>query len=283
MHITGNTRVFMILGDPVAQVRAPEMFNALFRRHGVDAVLVPAHVAPADFDAFARQVLKARNIDGLWLTIPHKGAALALLDRCDRLGGIAQAVNAVRRNADGTLEGALFDGIGFVKALDHFGVPKRGARVLMVGMGGAGVAIAASLAERGVGELALYDLAPAHCEAAAASLRKAWQVPVRVAASSDPAGFDIVVNATPLGLKPGDPLPFDPGRVDTAAAVVDILMKNQPTPLLRACAARGARVFPGYEMMIQQASEYLAFFGLHELARVVQEGGAELRSFLQAA
>ena len=117
MHIVGNTRVFMILGDPVAQVRAPELFNHLFARHGVNAVLVPAQVAPADFPAFVRQVFRARNIDGLWLAIPHKSAMLPLLDRCDRLGSVAQAVNAVRRNADGTIEGGLFDGVGFVKEI----------------------------------------------------------------------------------------------------------------------------------------------------------------------
>ena len=283
MHINGSTRVFMILGDPVAQVRAPELFNALFRRHGVNAVLVPAHVAPANFAPFVSNTLKARNIDGLWLTIPHKGAALALLDRCDRLGRIAQAVNAVRRNADGTLEGALFDGVGFVAALDRFGIPMRGARVLLVGVGGAGVAIAASLAERGVAELALFDRRAEPCAAALASLGEAWPaLRLRAAPSADPAGFDIVINATPLGLDAADPMPFDPHRLDANATVVDILMKNQPTPLLRACEARGVRAFPGYEMMIQQASEYLAFFGLHELARGVHDD-AELRSFLQAA
>lgn len=273
----------MILGDPVAQVRAPEMFNALFRRHAVDAVLVPARVPPAGLARFVRSAFEARNLDGLWLTIPHKSAAMPLLDRCDRLGEIAKAVNAVRRNADGTLEGALFDGIGFVKALDRFGVATRAARVLLVGVGGAGMAIAASLAERDPAELALFDLHAAQAENAAASLRQAWpDVPVRVVRGADPAGFDIVINATPLGLKPDDPLPFDPARVDAGATVIDILMKNQPTPLLRACEARGVRAYPGYEMMIQQAGAYLSFFGLHDLAGHVPDD-ADLRDFLQAA
>ena len=115
MSISGTTRVFLILGDPVAQVRAPEAFNHLFDKHGVDAVLVPAQVAAADLAGFARQALKARNIGGLWLAIPHKTAMVDLLDRCDRLGRSAGAVNAARRNADDTLEGALFDGVGFTK------------------------------------------------------------------------------------------------------------------------------------------------------------------------
>jgi shikimate dehydrogenase len=283
MHISGSTRVFLILGDPVEQVRAPEAFNQLFARHAVDAVLVPALVAPRDFAAFVRHAFTARNIDGLMLTIPHKTAMLALLDRCDRLGSVAQAVNAARRNADGTIEGALFDGIGFVKGLDHFGIALSGAGALVVGAGGGGAAIAASLAERGVARLALYDVDVARSAAVAARMRAAWPMVDSVAAaSSDPAGFDLVVNASPLGLKPTDPLPFDPARVDAGAAVVDILMKNQPTPLLRACQARGISAHPGFEMLIQQAPEYLAFLGLHELAQTVTEDSSELRRLMQA-
>eukprot|EP01036_Dinobryon_divergens_P058404 gene58405-77925_t len=130
MHVSGTTRVFLILGDPVEQVRAPEAFNHLFAKHGVDAVLVPAKVRPAHLEAFVRGSLLAENIEGLWLTIPHKAAVLPLLAACDPLGKAAGAVNAVRRRADGSLEGALFDGTGFVRSLDHFGLPVAGRRVL---------------------------------------------------------------------------------------------------------------------------------------------------------
>src|SRR5207247_7893305 len=125
-----------------------------------DAVLVPAQVAPANFADYVRHALVARNVDGLWLAIPHKTAMVELLDRCDRLGRIAGAVNAARRNADGSIEGALFDGVGFVKALDQFGIAIGDARVLVAGVGGGGVAIAGSLASRGVGSLALFDATP---------------------------------------------------------------------------------------------------------------------------
>jgi shikimate dehydrogenase len=281
MNISGTTRVFLILGHPVGQVRAPEVFNALFRRHGVDAVMVPAQVAPHRLEGFVRHVLGADNIDGLWLTIPHKAAVLPLLDHCDLLGRLAGAVNAVRRNPDGSLEGALFDGIGFVKGMDRFGITTPGRRVLVVGVGGGGVAIAASLAQRGCGELALFDAVPGRAEQVAASLRAALGAHVVAAGSADPAGFDVVVNATPLGLRPTDPLPFDAARLDPGAAVVDILMKSRPTPLLQACAARGISAHPGYEMMLQQMPEYLNFFGLHTLARAVQEDASEVRALLE--
>lgn len=282
MHISGTTRVFLILGDPVGQVRAPELFNHLFARHGADAVLVPAHVAPADLDAFVTQVLKARNIDGLWLAIPHKTAMVELLAHCDRLGRSASAVNAVRRCADGTLEGALFDGVGFTKALDHFGITIPGQRILVVGVGGGGVAIATSLAARGAGQIALFDNAPSRTADIATRLSAEFGVEVVSAATPDPAGFDLVVNATPLGLKAGDPLPFDVARLDADTAVVDILMKNQPTPLLRACHARGIVAHPGFEMMVQQVPEYLSFFGYDDIARAVQADPSDVRALFAA-
>ena len=156
MNISGSTRVFLILGDPVAQVRAPEAFNHLFAKHGVDAVLVPAKVGAADLAGFVKHALRADNIDGLWLAIPHKTPMLEVLDDCEPMGRAAGAVNAVRRTADGRLEGALFDGAGFVKALDHFGIPIAGRNILVVGVGG-GVAIAAALAARGAGRIGLFD------------------------------------------------------------------------------------------------------------------------------
>ncbi len=282
MNISGTTRVFLILGDPVAQVRAPEAFNHLFAAHGIDAVLVPANVPAAELHNFVSHVLKARNIDGLWLAIPHKTAMIDLLDRCDRLGRSAGAVNAARRNADGSLEGALFDGVGFTKALDHFGIAIGGRHVLVVGVGGGGVAIATSLAARGAGRIALFDSTPGRTDVVAAKLAAEFGVEVVSVATSDPAGYDLVVNATPLGLKVGDPLPFDVARLDTNTAVVDILMKNQPTPLLRACLARGIAAHPGFEMMVQQVPEYLAFFGFDELARTVQSDSSKVRALFEA-
>jgi shikimate dehydrogenase len=283
ISISGSTRVFLILGDPVAQVRAPEVFNHLFALHGADAVLVPAQVAPADLAGFARQALKARNIDGLWLAIPHKTAMVDLLDRCDRLGRSAGAVNAARRNADGTLEGALFDGVGFTKALAHFGVPVAGRRALVVGVGGGGGALATTLAAAGAARIALYDTTPGRTAAIAERLGAEFGVDVVSLAQPDPAGFDLVVNATPLGLQPDDPLPFDTARLDAGAVVVDILMKNQPTPLLRACRARGIVAHPGFEMLVQQVPEYLSFFGFDRIAQAVQADASEVRALFGAA
>lgn len=280
MRITGSTRVFLILGDPVQQVRAPEAFNHLFRRHGVDAVLVPAQVAAPDLAGFVRHAFTARNIAGLWLAIPHKAPMVGLLDGCDRAGRIAGAVNAARRLPDGRIEGALFDGVGFVKALDHFGIAARGRNAMVVGAGGGGVAVAAALAERGVHRLDLFDTVPGRAAAVAQRLHVEFGIDARARSDADPVGFDLVVNASPLGLEPDDPPPFDAARLHAGAAVVDIVMKNQPTALLRACQARGITAHPGFEMLVQQVPEYLSFFGYEAIARAVAADASELRTLL---
>ncbi|MDE2566827.1 MAG: shikimate dehydrogenase, partial [Burkholderiales bacterium] len=137
-RITGSSRVYYILGDPVAQVRAPEVYNHLFQRHGIDAVLVPLKLPAAALPGFLAHGMAAENLGGFWATIPHKAALAELLQPTDPVAVVAGAVNAVRRLADGRLESALFDGIGFVKGLDHFGIGVAGRRVLVVGAGGGG-------------------------------------------------------------------------------------------------------------------------------------------------
>lgn len=280
MTITGHTRVFFILGDPVAQVRAPEVYNHLFQRHGVDAVLVPIKVAPAQLSGFVQHAFSAQNLGGLWVTIPHKAPMLQLVQHSDLGAQVAGAVNAVRRNEDGSLQGALFDGVGFIHGLDHFGIDVAGQRVLVVGTGGGGQAVAAALAQRGVAHLGLANRSPAKAQTLAARLRKATQVSVEALSDTDPTGFDLVVNCTSQGLKAGDALPFDVARLGATAQVVDIIMSRTPTPLLQACAARGVTAHAGFEMLVQQVPQMLHFVGLPELAQTLQQDLSEVRSLL---
>jgi len=280
MNITGSTRVFMIVGDPVAQVRAPEVYNRLFSRHAVDAVLVPMKVAPAQLAGFVRNAFAARNLGGLWVTIPHKAAMQGLMDRNDALATLAGAVNAVRRADDGAIEGALYDGVGFVKGLDYFGLPVAGRRVLMLGAGGGGQAVAAALAQRGPALLAVANRSRQRAVDLVARLAPTFGPMLAVADSPDPAGYDLIVNCTSQGLKPDDALPVDVQRIAAGAAVVDIIMSRQPTPLLQACAARGIVAHAGFEMLVQQIPEYLRFFGLQQLAATLQDDMAEVRALL---
>src|SRR6187402_520454 len=280
MNITGTTRVFFILGDPVAQVRAPEVYNHLFRLHGIDAVLVPLKLPAAALPGFLQHGLKAENVGGPWATIPHKAQLAALLDPSDPVAQIAGAVNAVRRLPDGRLEAALFDGIGFVKGLDHHGIEVKGRRVLIVGAGGGGHAVAAAVAQRGPASLAVFNRTRDRAASLVERLRPIVGAAATVAASADPAGFDLVVNCTSQGLKADDPLPFDPTRVDAGAAVVDIIMSKQPTPLLRESRARGLKAEAGFEMLVQQIPEYLRFFGFDDIAQSLQSDLSEVRALL---
>lgn len=115
----------------------------------------------------------------------------------------------------------------------------------------------------------------------AASLAAGFGIDAQAAASSDPAGFDLVISASPPGLKADDPppfAPFDMARLNANARVVDILMKHATTPLTRACAARGIPAHPGFEMMVQQAPKYLAFFGFPQIANAVQADPSAVRA-----
>jgi shikimate dehydrogenase len=287
--IQGNTDVYLIPGDPVGQVRAPEVFNLIFKALGIDAVLIPVHVAAGDIQAFVKAAFLARNVKGMLLTIPHKAEVMGLLSHCNEAGRVAGAVNGIRRNAAGELEGALFDGKGFVLSMDYFGVAYAGRRVLILGAGGAAAAITASLAMAGTqapAAISLYDPAPGKAQvlaneiAAATPLSTASIVAV---SSGDPSGHDVVVNASPLGLRADDPLPCDVSRLAPHAAVMDILMKNQPTPLVQAARARGLAAHPGFEMLIQQVPDYLDFFGHAAAAQAVRRDATFIREHLYPA
>jgi shikimate dehydrogenase len=284
--VTGNTDVYLILGDPVEQVRAPELFNQIFARMGIDAVLVPVHVAPDHLEVFVKTAFLAKNIKGMWVAIPHKAPMMGLLDSCSELGRIAGAVNGVRRNAQGQIEGGLFDGEGLLASLDYFNMGYAGQRVLIVGAGGGAAAIGTSLACAGSGaaaEVAFYDPVPGKANAVAARIAAASRGRLFSVDSNDPAGFDLVINASPLGLKLDDPMPCDVSRLEPDAALLDIVMKNQPTPLVRAARARGLNAQPGFEMMIQQTHLDLEFFGYSDAAQMVRHDATFLREQIYPA
>lgn len=282
--VRGSTSVLMVAADPVAQVKAPEAYNLVFARCGIDAVAVPAQVHRDHLGAFVREALALGNLRGLVVSIPHKTPLMQLLDRFDSAATAAGAVNAVRRAADGALEGALFDGVGFVRALAHHGVACEQRRALLVGAGGAGLAIATALAASGLAELAVFDT---DRQRVVTLLQRIAPAPGRIAPSADPAGFDLVVNATPLGLNDTDPLPLDATRVQRHATVVDILMTRRPTPLLQALRARGITAYTGHEMLVQQMPAYLDYFGFSTAAAALRGGQPglmqELRGVLDGA
>lgn len=253
-NITGNTRVFAILADPVHQVRTPQMLNRRFEESGVDAVLVPMHVGPSELTRVVESFRFVRNFGGFIVTVPHKSSMAGL---CDQLGATALAcgcVNTVRRTEDGRLVGDVFDGTGFVEGLQAQGVGLEGARVLLLGAGGAAAAIALAIAQAGVARLAIANRTAERAEALVVRTREhVPEVDVKVG-DGDPKGFDVVVNATSLGMREGDPLPLDVARLDPSTLVADVIMKPEMTPLLTAAAARGCPIHLGHHMLQSQVT-----------------------------
>jgi shikimate dehydrogenase len=260
--IRGTTRLLPLIGDPIAQVKSPMIYNPYFEQNGIDAVVVPMGVSRDDFPDTLRAMFRVANTLGALITMPHKQNTIRLLDDCSERVHIAGSCNAILRRPDGTLFGDLFDGIGFVKALARNGFQVTGSTCLVVGAGGAGCAIATALAEEGAGELAICDVATARAEALIARLRMGYPRTAVRADSNDPSGFDLVVNASPLGMAAGDQLPVDILRLQASTFVADVVLKPAVTPLLGAARERGCRIQPGVDMLFEQIPLYLDLFGL---------------------
>jgi shikimate dehydrogenase len=259
--IRGTTKLIAHLGHPTDSFKAPMIYNPYFEKHGIDAVVVPMGCKADDYPAFLKLLFKLSNIHGALITMPHKATTVGLLDEVMITAKVAGACNAIRLAPDGRLVGDMFDGEGFVRGVLRKGRTIAGARVLITGCGGVGSAIAASLAKAGAAELALYDGHAPTMQGLDARLREHYPKLKVVLGSNDPAGFDIVVNATPLGMKDGDPLPFDVNRIAATTFVGEVVMRREITPFLHAVSARGCAFQIGIDMLFEQIPAYLEFFG----------------------
>lgn len=261
-RIDGHTRVIAHLGHPTHSFKAPLIYNPWFAASGTNAVVVPLDCPAGALEALLPPLMAAPNVLGALITMPHKVGVMRLLDEVSRTARVAGACNAVRRAPDGRLVGDMFDGEGFVRGVQRKGLALAGASALVVGNGGVGSAIAASLAAAGVARLDLFDLQPAASAALRDRLLAAHPgLQVRVG-ERDPAGFDLVVNATPLGMEPGDDLPVDVSRLDARTFVGEVVMRQRITAFLAAAQARGCRIQVGTDMLFEQIPAYLEFFGL---------------------
>ena len=255
MAITGATRVYALLGDPLHKARSPEHFNGVISRAGADAVLVPLETQ--DFEQLARALKATRNFDGFILTMPYKQAMLSHLDT---LGPSAQkvgVVNVARRMADGRWTGEIVDGVGYADALRAKGVDIRGKSACILGCGAVARAMTVALAEAGLARLTVRDRDANQEKALIALLGKHFPGLQCQAADMRPAEHDIAINATPLGMAEGDPLPFEP----TAKVVSDVTTKPEITPLLAKARERGCTITTGADMFNAQAARIASFFG----------------------
>jgi shikimate dehydrogenase len=259
--IDGKTKLIAHLGYPTESFKAPMIYNPYFAKHGINAVVVPMGCKPDDFPEFFKLLFRLSNIHGALITMPHKVPTVALLDEVSISVKVAGACNAVRVDPDGKLVGDMFDGEGFVRGVLRKGRKLDNARIMIAGNGGVGSAIAASFAKAGAAELALFDAYAPMMNSLAERLKANYPKLKVAVGSNDPAGYDVVVNATPLGMKPDDPLPMDVTRIAPSTFVGEVVMKAEITPFLAAASERGCEYQIGTDMLFEQIPAYLEFFG----------------------
>jgi shikimate dehydrogenase len=259
--ISGTTTLIAHLGYPTFAFKAPLIYNPWFEKNDIDAVVVPMGVEAPHYPEFFHALFTLTNIRGALVTMPHKVTTCELVDELTPTAAVAGAANAVLLRADGVLVGDQFDGAGFVRGIERKGFAPSGKRALVVGSGGVGSAIAASLATAGVATVGLFDPNAAASEGLRDRLATHYPALEVTIGSKDPEGFDLVVNATPLGMKDDDPLPIDVERIAPSTFVGEVVMKQTITPFLAAAKEKGCPIQVGSDMLFEMIPAYLEFFG----------------------
>ena len=262
MLINGHTELIAHIGFPTHSFKAPMIYNPYFEQQGINALVVPMGCKPEDYPGFLRSLFKLSNIRGALITMPHKVSTIGLVDEVLPAAAIAGACNAVRLGPQGQLQGDMFDGEGFVRGVLRKGLKLQGARALVVGTGGVGSAIAATLAAAGVAAISLYDVNAASAHALSGRLSAHYPALQVSTGNCDPAGHALVVNATPMGMNEGDALPMDVSRIAPSTFVGEVVMRTEMTAFLSAAQARGCQVQIGSDMLFEQIPAYLEYFNL---------------------
>jgi shikimate dehydrogenase len=257
-HLNGASRIHYIVGDPIAQVKSPAGVTQALASRGLNAVVVPAHVAPVHLSAWLAGVSLAQNVDGIIVTVPHKFACFDLCATTSERAAFLRTVNTLRRNPDGSWHGDMFDGLGFVTALHSAGGALSGQAVLIAGAGGAGSAIAHAVVMAGARRLAIHDPDQDRRLALVARLSRLNRCDISQG-SADPTGFDVVLNATPAGMQAHDPVPLDITRLQPAMFVGCVITQPAVTPLIAAARGAGCRTVTGADMFVQVRDRMVDF------------------------
>ena len=258
MDISGKTRICGVIGDPIEHTLSPIMHNAAFNTLKLDYSFLAFKVKPAELENAANG-MRALNIRGLNITMPHKSAILKFLDRVDLSAQIINSVNTVL-NKESKLFGFNTDGVGALKALRENGVELKGRKVLLLGAGGAARAIAYSMAKE-ADELAVLNRTLKPAQDLAKLLEKLANKKI-FAGSLSPKEIqqnlqdsDILINATSIGMKPKvEESPVAPKLLRPNLAVMDIVYNPIETKLAKEAHAAGAKVVSGVEMLIYQGA-----------------------------
>lgn len=259
-QLSGATRLFPIIGDPVRYVESPVHLTRTFGERCHNGLCIPMQVPAECFDAVMAGLTATLNVDGILVTMPHKHTAFAHCTTSSERARMLGVVSVIRRNPDGTWHGDVLDGLAFVKAQKNHGASIEGARALLVGAGGAGSAIAIALLEAGVGKLVIHDADESRVTGLLGLL--ADPSDGRVAGGPpDPAGCDLVFNATPMGMEDSDPLPVDAALLTPSMFVGDVIAGHGVTPFIGAAQAAGCKTAGGGHM-VEAVQDLMADFML---------------------
>jgi shikimate dehydrogenase len=260
--LSGATRLFPIIGDPIKYVESPRRLTHSFADRGYDGICVPMQVPADDLDVVMAGLTASLNVDGILVTMPHKFTAFTQCATSSERAKMLGVVSVIRRNPDGTWHGDMLDGLAFVKAQKDHGARPEGARALLVGAGGAGSAIAIELLKAGVRELVIHDADESRVATLLGLLSDLG--PGRVSAGPpDPVGCDLVCNASPMGMEVDDPLPVDAARLRSSMFVGDVVAGHGITPFLQAAQVAGCKTANG-DHMVEAAQDLMVEFMLHD-------------------
>lgn len=247
MNVNGKTKIIGIFGYPIEHTLSPLMHNSAFEALGLDNCYVPFRVLPEDLP-YAVQAIRSLNLLGVNITVPHKENVLPLLDKIDEEAAFIGAVNTITHE-DGTLTGYNTDGRGFMSSLTEEGIETEGKEITVIGTGGACRAISYYLSEK-ASKLSLYDIDKAKAEKLVKDLNE-FSDNVFLLDNMKAAGkTDIIINATPLGMKPGDPSPVDRNLIPSDAVVCDLVYTK--TRFLSEAENKGAKTLDGSGMLLWQ-------------------------------
>jgi shikimate dehydrogenase len=260
LRINGATRLYAIVGDPIVQVKSPELYCELFAAAGMNAVMVPMHILPERFDPTMAALMEIENLDGIIVTVPYKGRAVRFATRLGLTASRVGALNALCREADGTWTGDMFDGMGFVRGAERKGEVLRGRRVALFGAGGAGSAIACELAAAGVASLAIIDPQTERAAALARTLRDTFPDCRIEAAAAVPGDTNMIVNASTVGMRESDGMPGEIGTLTPETLVGDVIISERATPIIQHAMRHGCRHVSGRDMLAGQSDALMSFF-----------------------
>ena len=262
--VRGTTKLYLIVGHPISQVKSPEIFNERFAENSIDAVMIPLDIDPSGLSSFVDMFRQSKNIHGAVVTIPYKQRIVQYIDRPSVQVSALGAANVIRVARSREIEGDMVDGKGFLRALSKKNVSLQNKHVFIIGCGGAGSAVAWDVLHVGAARVSLLDVS--HDKARDLHMRLVAHYPdrhIRVV-SNPPASFDLVLNATPLGMQSTDPMPMAVEKIPAGAIVTDAVTSPPLTPFLERAKVTGHIVQSGPEMAAGQAPLIAAFFGIND-------------------